>query len=110
MILPLFDEVCTKAYMKVKYPRFSLDEVLDILHYFFEAYERHRGEPHPPLTVGNTIRIIEKLSDDSFIFIDNYTEYIDAYFDTRYRDCDYRINHFLSGRITEILNCRLMCM
>ena len=108
MILPLFDEVCEKAYMKASYSRYSLSEVLDIMHYFFEAYEQHRGEPHPPLTVGNMVRIIERLSDSCFMDTDSYMDFIDLYFESRYRNCDYRINHFLSEGILEVLNYKLI--
>ena len=108
MITWLFDETCEKAYMRVSNPEYSLDETLAILHYFFDVYEEHRGEPHPPLTVANLIRIIERLPGEIGFDADEYPWLIDTYFENRYRDCDYRINHFLSGRIREILSYRIM--
>ena len=33
---------------------------------------------------------------------DCYEDMIDRHFRTRYRNCDYNINHFFSGRIREL--------
>ena len=55
---------------------YTLDEALGVFRYYFEQYEAHTGRPHPPM--------------------------IDQHFQTRYRRCDYNINHFFSGRIREL--------
>lgn len=108
MILPLFNETCRRAYGQVSDPGYTLEETLHILQYFFKAYENHRGEPHPPLTVKNLVRIIEALPGELYPIGEEYEMLIDAYFGTRYAHCDYRINHFLSGRVREILHYRMM--
>ena len=33
---------------------------------------------------------------------EDYLDLIDLHFKTRYRNCDYNINHFFSGRIREM--------
>ena len=87
---------------------YTADECADILSYFFDAFEMFRGEQHPK--VFDLAGIIQALpyTDEYYIGgeadIDTqyYPEMIDAYFQTNYKNCDYHINPFLSGRIRAI--------
>ena len=44
----------------------------------------------------------DKLNSTMDIDPDCYEDMIDKHFRTRYRNCDYNINHFFSGRIREL--------
>ena len=71
------------------------------------------GHPHPPIRREQIARImqempwideIRKTSDSYIADIDpnTYKYIIRLYFKTKYRRCDYNINHFFSGRIREL--------
>ena len=76
--------------------------------YYFEQYEAYTGAPHPPIRAVQIERIIrempyidetDKANSTMDIDPDCYEDMIDKHFRTRYRNCDYNINHFFSGRI-----------
>lgn len=90
---------------------YSLAEVLDVFRYYFEQYETYTGAAHPPIRAGQIGRIIaempyidgaDKSQRGTEIDPDCYPPMIDQHFQTRYRRCDYNINHFFSGRIREL--------
>ena len=90
---------------------YCLEETLDVFRYYFEAYENHTGGPHPPIRASQIVRIariMPYLYEDSvggdYVEIEpkNYPAIIDQHFRTQYRNCDYNINHFFSGRIREL--------
>lgn len=92
-----------------KYSGYSLQDALRVFRYYFEQYEKHMGKPHPPIRASQIVRICQ---DMPYIFPDGegiedvtpdgYYAMIDKHFRTKYRRCDYNINHFFSGRIREL--------
>lgn len=90
---------------------YSLEDALNVFRYFFTKYEEFTGEPHPPIKASQIARIIQ---DMPYIFLENredtyadvesedYPAIIDKYFKTPFKNCDYRINHFFSGRVREL--------
>ena len=87
---------------------YTLDEALGVFRYYFEQYETYTGAPHPPIRANQIERIIrempyidetDKANSTMDIDPDCYEDMIDKHFRTRYRNCDYNINHFFSGRI-----------
>lgn len=87
---------------------FSMQDVLTVFRYFFGSYELHRGEVHPPIRRDQIKRLIEImdaydldgiLGGNGISSPDDYPALIDAYFRTWFPRCDYRINHFFSGKI-----------
>ena len=88
---------------------YSLQWVLWIFEYYFWKYEFVMGHPHPNIRIKQIEQIIEKMPyinclDGNEIDIEpeEYKEIIDQHFETKYRRCDYNINHFFSGRIREL--------
>ena len=107
--LPIFDITCRKAYKLCEEDeelRFDIDDILEIMHYFFKKYKEIRGESHPPQSIENLMHIIRELCapvGDVYLDSEEYKELIDYYFEQNFNNCDYRINHFLSGDIRLIL-------
>ena len=92
------------------YPQsvYSLQDSLHVFGYYFEQYEKHIGKPHPPIRASQIVRICQDMpyidqEDKGGYFEDvapeDYRVLIDKHFATKYRHCDYNINHFFSGRI-----------
>lgn len=84
--------------------------ILSLFQYYFEKYEERTHQPHPPL---NTLQIERFINKFPYIFgkdgdvladisQDENRMIIDKYFETKFPNCDYNINHFFSGRIREI--------
>ena len=105
-----FSRIATGVYPEAV-TSYTLQDVLTIFRYFFGAYELNRGQVHPPIRRDQIKRIIEVM--DSYdlngvvggldiIDPDSYPDLIDAYFQTRFPRCNYRINHFFSGKIRTI--------
>lgn len=89
---------------------------------YFKTYEEYRGQPHPPIRAEQIDRIMQDMPylrrpDPEFIeFIketfnrnlgtdidpDMYPALILLHIRTKYRRCDYNINHFFSGKIREL--------
>lgn len=104
----IFSNVVAKAYRqteKTGIPLFTLSESLEIFRYYFSKYEAMREEYHPALNVAQVSNILKLMphieADDGTIDLsaDEYPPLIDKHFQTAYRNCDYRINHFFSGKI-----------
>ena len=49
--------------VNIVYPggSYSLSEVLGIFYYYFSAFERYMGKPHPPIRAEQIERIIEDM-------------------------------------------------
>lgn len=109
----LFDFQTFEKLTKHCYPEdhpYSLDEVLGVFRYYFEAYEQHFDRPHPNISMKQIRHIIQIMP---FVTLEDrdgqtedipaevYEDLIDCHFSTRYHRCDYNINHFFSGRIRE---------
>ena len=95
------------AYRRCESSALSFNEVLQVFHYYFETYELIFGIAHPMISIEQITRIIEKMpfiNEDCDIIMtpEDYQVIIDQHFITEYRDCDYNINHFFSGRIREM--------
>ena len=88
---------------------YPFDEVNNVFFQYFSAYEDHTGRPHPPIRAEQIRKIVGRMDswDDDFsrtMDVEPYQyEYlIPQHFKTKYRRCDYNINHFFSGRIREM--------
>ena len=100
-----FSKIAASVYADSPY---SLAEVLEVFRHYFEQYEAYTGAPHPPIRAVQIERIIrempyidetDKANSTMDIDPDCYKDMIDKHFRTQYRNCDYNINHFFSGRI-----------
>lgn len=101
---------------------YSLEECLSVFRCYFETYEAFTGRIHPPIKASQIFKIIQDMpffdpksarEYVSFmkaagrepapdIFPSIYPYIIQLHFKTKYRNCDYNINHFFSGRIREL--------
>ncbi len=90
---------------------YTLQDALTVFKYYFEQYEKHMGRPHPPIRASQIVRICQDMpyidQEDKRGYCedvspDGYCAMIDRHFATKYRHCDYNINHFFSGRIREL--------
>lgn len=91
---------------------YTLDEALGVFRYYFEQYEAHTGQIAPAdLRKSDRahrsgempwIEQADRGSAYADIPPESYPPMIDQHFRTRYRRCDYNINHFFSGRIREL--------
>lgn len=91
-----------------EYP-YSLVDVLAVFDLYFSAYEQHRGERHPSLKRKQIRDAILALpySDDvrngpASLDPEDYPYLIEAYFKSNFKNCDYRLPHFLSGNIRQL--------
>lgn len=103
-----FSDVTTSIFPTGPY---SLEDALEVFRYYFQKYEEHTGLPHPPIRARQIIRIVQ---DMPWLYEDNRSGYypdvsgndyramIDRHFATKYKRCDYNINHFFSGKIREL--------
>lgn len=106
---------------------YSLQDCLSVFKHYFEAYEEFTGRVHPPIRASQIARIMQDMpymdsapSKELFEEIkkiapqwepspdftpDLYPLIIRRHFETKYRHCDYNINHFFSGKIRELRFC-----
>ena len=85
----------------------SLEDCIDVFRYFYREYEAIFNRKHPKLknkTIQDIIKRLPYTIDASDIDIDldpdMYPTLIDAYFEQDFGpDCDYSIQHFMSGMI-----------
>lgn len=104
-----FSEVAASVYNEGNpYP---LEDVLEIFREYFREYELHMGHAHPAIRASQVARIVldmpwifqNALSPQyADIAPDQYKAIIRRHFETKYRRCDYNINHFFSGKIREM--------
>jgi len=90
---------------------YSLEECLEVFRLYFQTYEKYMGRPHPPIKASQIARIIQDMpwvceDDKGSRFADfppyGYKDIISLHFKTKYRHCDFNINHFFAGRIREL--------
>ena len=110
MNIAYFSRLAEREYSAVvrEFPDFpySFNDVMLVFVDFFQKYELHREEAHPPVKrelIRNYIRRMP-FDDDGMRCVADidpevYPEIITDYFDTRFKNCDYRIAHFFSGEI-----------
>lgn len=105
-----FSEIAATAYPEGC--QYTLGQCLEVFRCYFQTYEDYRGHPHSPLRPAQITRIMEEMPciviEDRGGHLEplapeDYVDLIDLHFRTPYRNCDYNINHFFSGRIREIL-------
>lgn len=100
------------AYRRCNGSAYSLEEVLQVFRYYFETYEMIFDTAHPMISISQIARIIERMPfvlDDDYesrsmidISPEDYEAIIDQHFVTKYRRCDFNINHFFSGKIRDL--------
>lgn len=94
------------AYRRCEGCVYSLEDVLQVFRYYFETYEMIFDTAHPMINIVQIASIIERMpfvfDDGMDITPDGYKVIIDQHFTTKYRQCDYNINHFFSGHIREL--------
>lgn len=103
---------CKLAYRRCGGSLYSLEDVLRVFRYYFDTYEYIFETAHPMLKIDQIAGIIAKMPyvlDDDYesrtmidIDPDCYEVIIDQHFATKYRNCDYNINHFFSGKIRDM--------
>lgn len=94
---------------------YSLEDYINIFRYFFDKYKDVMNEEHPPLKRERLQDIMERMP---YAYYDGelggisisscaYPYMIDDYFGTQFKNCDYRITHFMSDqiRIYRLYNC-----
>ena len=103
---PIFEYLTQKAYHELEREGcgtlFTLQQVDMVFRYYFDQYQRRCRRQHPRLTYRNIMDLIYKLDDFEF---EDYPALIDCYFDTRFDNCDYNVNHFFSGDIRKLRAC-----
>jgi hypothetical protein len=102
----IFRVLATRAYRNIGHSCFSLDEVLEVFNCYFSNYERYKRKAHPNIRAEQIQRLIEImpfLVDENRntleLSADVYEDITRQHFQTKYRNCDYNINHFFSGQI-----------
>lgn len=87
---------------------YTLDETLFVFRAYFVQYEVHTGHAHPPIKASQIAHIIDLMpyleAEDIGAYCADisavcYPDIITRHFKTQYRNCDWNINHFFSGRI-----------
>lgn len=105
-----FSSLVAAVYRNCEVP-YSLPDVLRVFCCYFATYEWRIGHPHPPIKATQIRRIIQEMPwahpenkgcYGSDIDPETYFEIIPLHFKTKYRNCDYNINHFFSGRVREL--------
>lgn len=95
---------------------YELSEILFVFRSFFEVYEKQRGTVHPLVGEAKIRDMIQKMpyietapfDQQEDIDPGTYPSLIRAYFDTKYKNCNYHIFHFFSGRIREMKYYEIM--
>ena len=91
--------------------QYTVGECLEVFRCYFQTYEDCIGRPHPPIRREQIRRIMEEMPCTVMedrggslepLAPEDYLDLIDLHFKTRYRNCDYNINHFFSVRIREM--------
>ena len=104
----MFSKIVDEVY-SAQETSYSKEDCMMVFEYFFRAYKYYRREDHPPLKreqIANLIVIMPYLDGrksgvpdiDSFW----YPDLIERYFTTEFKNCNYRINHFFSGKVREL--------
>lgn len=104
-----FIEIIAQMYSDVDND--DLLRYLRVFQCYFDTYEQFIGKPHPPIRREQIHRIMTNMftisnpidPENEYLIIDEdcYPSMIQKHFKTKYRRCDYNINHFFSGRIRD---------
>lgn len=84
---------------------FTLHESLFVFREYFRQYEEKTGRAHPNISTRQIVNICAKMHDleeGVTIYPEIYPFLIRRHFRTKYRNCDYNINHFFSGKIRQL--------
>ena len=86
---------------------FPFWDTLIVFAYYFFVYEKKTGKIHPNIRLPQIEKIIGMMpfADSSIgtpIKSADYLLLIDKHFQTSYRNCDYHIWHFFSGKIRHL--------
>lgn len=91
--------------------KYTLQDVLSVFRAYFQRYEQETGRAHPNIRAEQIKAIIKKMpfierggfqNTRAEIKPSEYPALIEKHFQTKYRNCDYNVNHFFSGRIREL--------
>lgn len=101
----IFSELVEDVYFEFDDHPYTLQEVLSVFRHFFDRFYEYIGN-HPPVRKEH-IRIFvevmpwpsEYLGGCDVIDPEEYPAIIDEYFESDFKDCNYRIHHFFSGKI-----------
>lgn len=107
-----FTPIVAEVYSEIESP-YSLDNVLGVFYFFFLAFELATATIHPGIKrqqIADIINAMPQIWVDKGgkheVLIDIEPEYypdmITRYFETYFPRCNYRINHFFSGRVREL--------
>lgn len=105
----LFSSIAARVYRPGNL--YSLEDCLQVFGSYFQTYEDCMGRPHPPIRAEQISRIMQSMpwvcEDDRGAVAPDiepgwYSDLITLHFKTKYRRCDYNINHFFSGRVREL--------
>lgn len=105
----LFSKIAGSVYTKDNL--FTLEQCLMVFRCYFQTYEKYMKRPHPPICaeqIGRIMWLMPWVCVDDIggyypdIDPEYYESLINLHFKTRYRHCDFNINHFFSGRIREL--------
>lgn len=84
----------------------DLEESFEIFIIFFDEFERQTGTEHPFLSTANLERFLLKLpftAEGEELDETAYRDIIPLYFHQHYKNCDFRVTHFLTGKIRDNL-------
>lgn len=122
-----FSQRATEVYNN--YFLYSLDDCLSVFRCYFESFEIFTKRTHPPIKGSQIYKIMGTMPFFDAGAAENYVNFmrshghtpmpditpstypdiIQQHFKTIYRNCDYNINHFFSGRIRELRLYELDC-
>lgn len=103
-----FSTLAARAYEEGPY---TLEEAEGVFWYYFLRYEVKFGRAHPRIRmeqIRHIMRIMPYIDQESIggyladVEPECYKDMIDQHFRTAYRNCDYNINHFFSGKVREL--------
>lgn len=77
------------------------DYEIDNVSYYFRKYRQFKGKEHEPLKPSQWKKVFNKITTagDKEVLGNIFKRIVDQHFQTKYKKCDYNINHFISGRI-----------
>ena len=109
----VFSSLATSVYHEIADSPYALNEVLFVFRYFFEQYRDRFGD-HPPIKREQIERLIRRMPYPTeyiggldVIEPVEYFDIIDTYFESDFKNCNYRINHFFSGKIRLIARTKV---